>query len=335
MQLNWRRGLAISLTLSVVVALILVWKTFEPETLENLGLIQPRFLVLALGMLFAAIGIEGWRISLVANAMGGRITWFRGCIIYLSTTFASLVTPMGLGELPALTYIFNRSGLKLGVALAAAIVRSFVTKLVFLAGIVWLFGFARGRVEFGAVTGDLFTVVALVFAATTVINAAYVLFPKAIEGMFRKLPQRWLRGPLGRWQQRLEVEAREFDKGLKILWARGPLMLMKIGMLSLFFWAVWFGILPVLARGLGFYKDPEMLIARQFALTLALPFIPVPGASGALELAMAGVYRGILPTSVLGIFILGWRLFTYYLLLLLGAVAALGSLWGKQTNGQE
>jgi len=332
---NWRRGLGISLTLSVVVALYLIWKTVNPETLENLGLIKPRFLVLALAMLFTAIGIEGRRISLVANAMGGKVGWFRGCIIYLTATFAALVTPMGMGELPALTYLYNRCGLKLGVSLAAAIVRSFVTKLVFLAGILWVFGSTRGRVQVGLVTGNLFIIVALVFVGTTVINAAYVLFPKLIQKLFGLMPQRWRKGALGQWQQRLDVEAREFDKGLKILWDRGPILLLRIAMLSLLFWTVWFGILPVAARGLGVIAEPIMLISRQFTLTLALPFIPVPGGSGALELAMAGVYRGIIPKSALGIFILCWRLITYYALLLLGALAALGSMWRREKAWQE
>lgn len=335
MHLNWRRGLGISLTLSILVALVLVWKTFNPETLDSLGLLQPGFLVLALLMLIGAIAVEGLRISLIACSMGGYVSWFRGCLTFLSTTFASLVTPMGMGELPALTFLYNRGGLKLGVSLAAAIVRSFITKLVFLSGVIWLFGFARGRVQFGPVTGDLFNLVALVFAATTVVNAAYVLFPRVVQKTFARLPQRWRRGALGQWQHRLEVEATEFDKGLKILWARGPFMLLKIAMLSILYWGIWFGLLPVLARGLGVVVEPVELISRQFVLTLALPFIPVPGASGALELAMAGVYQTILPTGVLGIFILSWRVFTYYLLLLLGALAALGSLWGKDKNGQE
>lgn len=335
MRSNWRRGLGVSLTLSILVSLGLIWTTFNPETLENLGMLEPRFLVLALALLFAAISVEGRRISLVANASGGNVSWLRGCLIFLSVTFANLVTPMGMGELPALTYLFSRGGLKLGVALAAAIVRNFVTKLVFFAGIIWLFGFARGRVQFGPVTGDLFTGVALVFAATTVVNAAYVLFPKLVQGLFAKLPQGLRRGALGRWQQRLELEAIEFDKGLKLMWGRGPFLLLRVGLLSFLYWAIWFSMLPVLARGLGVVIDPALLISRQFALTLALPFIPMPGASGALELAMAGVYQGVLPTAVLGIFILCWRLITYYLLLLLGALAALGSLWGKDKSGQE
>lgn len=88
-------------------------------------------------------------------------------------------------------------------------------------------------------------------------------------------------------------------------------------------------MLPVLARGLGVGADPVTLVSSQFVLTLALPFIPVPGASGAMELAMAAMYNGLMPKAVLGLFILCWRLFTYYLLLILGAVTALGSLWGK------
>lgn len=335
MRFNWRRGLSISLSLSIVVALVLVLKTFDEDTLANLSLLEPRFLVLALGLLLASMGIEGLRIRLVARAMGTSISWIRGCLIFLSTSFASMVTPMGMGELPALTYMYNKVGLNLGASLAAAIVRNFVTKLVFLAGIFWLFGLVRGRVQFGPVTGDLFTVVALFCAATTVISAAYVLFPRLLQSMFAKLPLRWRQGGLSKWQQRLDLEAQEFDKGMKIMWKRGAWTFVGIAFLSLGYWFTWFAMLPVLARGLGVSIDPALLISRQFALTLALPFIPVPGGSGALELAMAGVYQGVIPRGTLGIFILAWRITTYYLPLLLGAMSALGSLWRYGGNRQE
>ncbi|HBI57014.1 MAG TPA: hypothetical protein DDY38_09325, partial [Firmicutes bacterium] len=81
MHFNWRRGLGISLSLSVVVAIILIWKTLDLKALKNLGLLESGFLALAVAMLLAAIGIEGRRICLVANAMGGKICWFRGCAI--------------------------------------------------------------------------------------------------------------------------------------------------------------------------------------------------------------------------------------------------------------
>ncbi|HBI57013.1 MAG TPA: hypothetical protein DDY38_09320, partial [Firmicutes bacterium] len=68
------------------------------------------------------------------------------------------------------------------------------------------------------------------------------------------------------------------------MWAKGPWLLLRIITLSLLFWITWFGLLPVLARGLGVIADPVSMVSRQFVLTLALPFIPVPGASGALEL---------------------------------------------------
>lgn len=335
MHFNWRRGLVISVSLSVLVALVIVWKTLDLEALRNLGLLESGFLALAAAMLLLAIGIEGRRICLLANAMGGKISWFKGCTLYLSCTFAQLVTPMGLGEIPALAYMYNKNGLKLGVSLAAAIVRNFITKLVFAAGVVWLFVYARGRVEYGPVTNELFTVVALVFAATLFFNAAYVLFPQINEKIFAKLPRRWRKGKFGQWQQRMEIEASEFAVGLKILWVQGPWLLFRICLLSVLFWFTWFGLLPVLARGLGVAVDPVSLISSQFVLTLALPFIPVPGASGALELAMAGMYQGIMPKAVLGLFILCWRLFTYYLLLILGAIAALGSLWGKAQAPKE
>lgn len=329
MNFNWRRGLYLSVGLSISVALLLLWRTFDLEVFADVSIFSSGALGLAGAMLLLAIGIEGRRISLLATAMGVHIRWFKGCTFFLSCSFAQLVTPMGLGEIPALTYLYSKSGLKLGLSLAAAVVRNFVTKLVFSAGVLLFIFTVRGRIPYGPVTSQLFTVVALVFAATLLVNSSYVLFPRLAEVIFAKLPRSWREGRLGKWQQRLEAEAKEFGIGLKVLWARGPLLLLRILFLSLCFWVIWFGMLPVLAWGLGIRTEPLTLIGSQFILTLALPFIPVPGASGALELAMAATYQHLVPRGLLALFILAWRFFSYYLLVILGAAAALGSLWGS------
>lgn len=332
---NWRRGLGISVSLSILAALVLIWKTVDLKAVNNLGLLASGYLGLAAAMLLLAIGLEGRRISLLARAMGASLGWFRGCTLFLSCTFAQLVTPMGLGEVPALAYLLNKNGLKLGTSVAAAVIRSFTTKLVFSAGVFWLFFYARGRVEYGPVTSEIFTVVALFFAVTLVVNAAYVLYPRGVQAVFAWFPAKWRRGRVARWQEQLATEAQEFAAGLRLLRAGGPLLFVRLILLSVVFWLAWFGMLPVLARGLGARTDSLSLISSQFVLTLALPYIPVPGASGALELAMAGMYRGIVPRAVLGLLILSWRFYTYYLILILGAVCALGALWGRKRISGE
>ena len=60
---------------------------------------------MALAVLFLLVAIalratSGWWLRPWA-----RINWARGCLIFLSTIFAGLVTPMGMGEIPALTYL--------------------------------------------------------------------------------------------------------------------------------------------------------------------------------------------------------------------------------------
>lgn len=335
MNIRWQRGLAVSLALSVLAVLLVIIFTFDEQTIDNLGYIEPRFLLLAALMLLAAVAVEGYRIALIARAMGGQLTWARGCSIFLTTHFAAQITPMGMAELPALTWYYNQAGINVGLALAAAIVRSFITKLVFLTGIIYLFGIARGRVQFGPVTGDIFSLMTLAFVATVVLNALYVLFPSFVLGLWQRLPRKWREGRLAGIQKRLDLEAREFDRGLGWLWRKRPLVLLPIGLLSLLYWTLFFGILPVIARGLNLQVEPLALVSRQFVLTLALPFIPLPGGSGALELAMMGVYQGIIPRSLIGIFVVVWRIFSYYAFLLLGGGATLGRLWRKGKEKAE
>ena len=54
-------------------------------------------------------------------------------------------------------------------------------------------------------------------------------------------------------------------------------------------------------------------------------YVPVPGGSGVAEFGLASLFMLFVPSSVLGIFVMSWRFFTYYVLLFLGGLVSLGS----------
>jgi uncharacterized protein (TIRG00374 family) len=54
-----------------------------------------------------------------------------------------------------------------------------------------------------------------------------------------------------------------------------------------------------------------------------------PGNSGIAELSTATIYSTFVSTSVLGIFILGWRIVTYYLNIIVGGLVSIRILRGS------
>ena len=79
-------------------------------------------------------------------------------------------------------------------------------------------------------------------------------------------------------------------------------------------------VLLTLIKSIGIEANYLELFFMQWMVYLAMAFVPTPGASGGAEAAFYFVYKSILPESLLGIVVAGWRIITYYYILLLGVV---------------
>jgi len=92
------------------------------------------------------------------------------------------------------------------------------------------------------------------------------------------------------------------------------------------FWLCLFSIAPVILLGLGKPVPYFQAVIWQFVIQMIIVYLPLPGGSGAAELGLASLFVYFVPPSVLGIFVLVWRLLTYYVSLFFGGLIALGNL---------
>ncbi|MDI9462769.1 MAG: flippase-like domain-containing protein, partial [Bacillota bacterium] len=102
---------------------------------------------------------------------------------------------------------------------------------------------------------------------------------------------------------------------------RLPLVLLPF-FLTVLYWGLYYSIAPVILAGFGVRAPFGTAVMWQILIILVLPYIPVPGGSGAVEFGLATLFSSFVPASVLGVFIVAWRFFTYYLTLICGAVLA-------------
>ena len=78
-------------------------------------------------------------------------------------------------------------------------------------------------------------------------------------------------------------------------------------------------------RAFGFTGTPWYhLVTISFLLYVSASYTPLPGASGAQEGGFLLYYQGILPGDRIGLALLVWRFFTYYLFLIIGVFAVIG-----------
>ncbi|NLX92141.1 MAG: flippase-like domain-containing protein [Firmicutes bacterium] len=330
----WKKGLVISLAFSIAAALFVFFAHFEEDTLTNLLQLRAEFLLLALIAVFFLGIIEGFRIKLLAASLGHgqRISLADGVRVFLATFFFAAVTPFAAGEWPAHIVALHRSGLSLGEASAVTITRAFLTKLIFtMAAFIFLLFYREQSLP--AYLYKIFLYAIFISFFMSLIFFFLLWRPVYLESLLHKIDSiSWLASLLAKSNrgQRavffLKNEVKKFSFTAGGLNRRKAGILIVIIFLTIIYWICFFSIAPILLLGLNttvpFFKS----FTWQFVIQIVLPYIPIPGGSGVVELSLAGLFKYFVPSSVLGLFIIAWRFFTYYILLFFGGLAALGYL---------
>jgi hypothetical protein len=127
-----------------------------------------------------------------------------------------------------------------------------------------------------------------------------------------------------RFISRLLAEAVQFEETVHRFNRKNILHFFLPLLYTFFFWSVFYAIGPVLLFGLGVQVDVRSAITWQVMIMLMLPYIPVPGGSGAAEFGLATLFAAFVPSHILGVFIIAWRFFTYYLTMIFGGMIAFG-----------
>jgi len=85
---------------------------------------------------------------------------------------------------------------------------------------------------------------------------------------------------------------------------------------------------------LGVHPSYLEVVGAQIPLYYIFSFIPSPGASGGVEITLASVFLRFAGARRLGMFILLWRIITYYFPMLVGG-ASFFQLLGEGNNNQN
>jgi hypothetical protein len=80
--------------------------------------------------------------------------------------------------------------------------------------------------------------------------------------------------------------------------------------------------LPIIIAALGPDVPLTSLILWPLVLLYGGALIPAPAGGGAMEFGFSAIMRDILPVDVLAASMIWWRFYSYYIYVLLGALAA-------------
>lgn len=324
------RGLRFAVIISLVISSLIILFTIDEDTLQRLlTKISARYVFYLLIIMILNWIFAGLKIKVLVHTIGDTISLLDGIIVYLGGTFVSFVTPFASGGGPYQVYFLHKKGVNIGKS-STVVVAQFILRLFFFGTLTPIFMiFFNDLISPGAIPGYIFYVtfgIAVIFSVGII---ALTLIPDIMDQILNlifkiKRLKNFFKNSYR--AKRILVKARrelqEFRESLQLL-IKNKWRLLLATFYTIIYWSLIFMIMPVVLKGLG--VEPNFLRAyvMQTIIYLIIPFMPTPGASGIAEVGFASLLVAFIPRNLIGLVTFGWRLYTFYLVLLVGGTIAL------------
>ena len=344
-----RYWIALSLLASGAALTWLLVATFTPETRAFIGEVGTTALLLALGFRGAAIFCRVVRIGALCRGLGYTVPFLSLTITQLLSLFAGSLTPGQVGGEPVRIHRLTRSGLAVGDAGAVVVTERVldlaVLILITLAALLalqHLWGYLAAIILY-PVAAFIALVLALMLGLLLLIRRPS--FMKRVMGRITlgvlsrcSRSRRWLRfcpgtEGAGSLTTTIDREVEAFSAGFSRFAGAGRRAAGSALLLTAFEWSFYYATASALLIALGLPPSlPEsFLFQGVIQMIAALPLIP--GSAGIAEIGAATLYRQLVPTYLLGLFVVLWRLITYYLNIPFGLLAT--ALAAREKKGGE
>ena len=284
--------------------------------------------LLAFAVVLMEAGACGLKLTLAASALRVRLPFGPAIRTVLGGDFGAAITPARSGSEPARFVILAQAGVTAADTLLLLFTELFM-EMVSLALVA--LGLAAAFRGSGPVIGSLVGLVGgyagAVLGATGV---AWMLARRSANGP----PPRWARAvglTGGRWRvvQRALRQVRASIGGLR--GASVPLMSAAL-LASVVHVLLRLAVLPIVV--LALVPAAAFPSASSLAPLVLWPLVflygggvaPAPGGGGVVEIAFRAALHDDIPAAAFGSALIWWRFYTFYVYILLGAVAAGGTV---------
>lgn len=319
-QVKW---LYISIGFSLLVLIIILFFTLNENTVQYLQQVNPFFLLLALVTHILSMCFWALRVQKMSGSLGYRIGFFYNLNLVFANLLAAAITPSQAGGEPVRIHELYRAKVPLGDATAIVIVERVLDGIIlaFLAAFAMIV-LADQWKNVGAISQ------VLVFITWIFVIGCLLLFYLAVRrpDTVKKVVNRIARIFTTTWEI-TRVEAiviridREIDNfnGAVIKFVKSAKGGLLWGLLfTLLYWISEIIIASLILLGLG--QPPIILESFVIQLILAiLMMLPLtPGSSGIAEAGAYSMYAMFIPASIVGIFVVIWRIILFYFNIALG-----------------
>jgi uncharacterized protein (TIRG00374 family) len=322
---NW---LYISVGFSLLVLIIILYLTINENTLQYLRQVNPVFLLFAFLTHILTMCFWAWRVQKMSGSLGYRIGFFYSLNLVFANLLAAAVTPAQAGGEPVRIHELYKADVPLGDATAVVIMERVLDGIA-LAGLA-AFSMLVLTEQWKSL-GEISEV--MVYVTWIFVAGCLFLFYLAVKrpDVVKKVVNRCVRFLTKTWESSAieELIARadkEIDNfhGAVIRFVKTAKGGLFWGMLfTLLYWVSECVTASLILLGLG---QPPLLF-ESFVINLILAILMMmpltPGSSGIAEVGATSMYALFIPASIVGIFVVIWRLVLYYFNIALGILSSI------------
>lgn len=315
--MTWKRWLFTALSFAAVIgaSVYFIAHWWGEGTSINLPLTAH---LLALACVATEVVSRSWKISFGARSIGLRLPFMTSMRACLAGDFGASVTPARSGAEPARFLVLAEAGIPASQALVVLYVELFL-EMISLATVVVAVAVVFHNA--GSVLGALVGVVGLYSAF--VLGVAVLAYALAKRPP-RSKPPGWARAlflnerrwhVVERWlaQVRVTIEAL---RNVRMKWIVASFVASVIHV------SVRLVVLPAIVYGAGGNAPLAPLALWPLGFLYGAAVVPAPGGGGAVELAFSAALKNVIGTRLFAPSLLWWRFYTFYIYIVLGALAA-------------
>ena len=323
----------VSIVFSIVLILLILYFTVTPDTLTYLSSAKIRYeyFLVAILLNICSWFLWGLRLKILSNAIDRnvKIKWWKSTKIVIANLFLASVTPSMAGGEPVRIHLLNKSGMNLGSATASVLGERLIDALFILICVPFALFILKDRIDIEPIR-----IVLMIGICVFIIGVALFLymikFPDKVKSFLIFLEKKISRFFKKRKEDesanivvRINREVDNFHDSMTFFMVEGRDAFLQGGILTILMWSTGFMIPSMLLLGLGL---PPVFIesyAAQILLLVIIMMPTTPGSTGVAEGSVAALYIMLIGSSneyILGVFVLLFRLITYHMNLIAGAI---------------
>ena len=324
-------SIIISVILSIVFIILILYFTIDPEEIYPIfqEKIHYEYLLAAVLLNVLFWFIWGARLKVLSNAIDKnvKISLIESTKIVIANLFLSSITPSMAGGEPVRIYLLNKDGMSLGSSTAVVLGERLIDAVFMIVTVPIAFFIYKDLIENDYLSLGL--VIAMLFFIIGILIFAYAIkFPDKTKGLLISINTKLSRFSKKKQSgkkivRKINREVDNFHNSMVFFVKEGRRAFFFGAVLTVIMWSTGFMIPSMILMSLGlppFFIESYM---AQLLLLIVIMLPTTPGSSGIAELGINGLYSILLGVSneyLIGIFVLLFRLITYHMNLIAGAI---------------